>query len=78
MYELPVDRLYVTIFKGDEEDGLGEDTEAYDLWKAIIPEERTKNRPNVYEKVRNSSVFESHCILKIHTEKHKMLSHNEE
>ena len=40
VYKLPKDRLYITIFEGDEGDGLVEDTEAYDLWKNIVPEDR--------------------------------------
>lgn len=40
VYKLDVDRLYVTIFEGDERDGLAKDTEAYDLWKAFIAEDR--------------------------------------
>ncbi|MDN6280091.1 MAG: alanine--tRNA ligase [Psychroflexus sp.] len=32
--------LYVTIFEGDEKDGIAKDTEAYDLWKRHISEER--------------------------------------
>lgn len=32
--------LYVTVFEGADDDGLALDTEAYDLWKKIIPEER--------------------------------------
>ncbi|TYP77362.1 alanine--tRNA ligase [Aquimarina intermedia] len=34
------DILYVSVFEGAEEDGLGMDQEAYDLWKAIVPEDR--------------------------------------
>ena len=33
-------KLYVTVFGGDERDGLGMDTEAYDFWKAHIDESR--------------------------------------
>ncbi|MCL7987703.1 alanine--tRNA ligase [Sphingobacterium sp. lm-10] len=40
IYKLDVDRLYVTIFEGDERDGLAKDTEAYDLWKSFIAEDR--------------------------------------
>lgn len=40
IYQLPKDRLYVTVFEGDEEDGLPVDQEAYDYWKQILPEER--------------------------------------
>ena len=32
--------LYVTVFEGADDDGLSLDTEAYDLWKKIIPEDR--------------------------------------
>ena len=34
------DWLYVTVFGGDEKEGLAMDTEAYDFWKAHISEER--------------------------------------
>ncbi|MCR8669042.1 alanine--tRNA ligase [Aestuariibaculum sp. M13] len=34
------DILYVTVFEGDKEDGLGMDTEAYELWKQFVPEDR--------------------------------------
>ena len=34
------DSLYVTIFEGDEKDGVSKDTESYDIWKALINEDR--------------------------------------
>jgi alanyl-tRNA synthetase len=37
------DSLYVTIFEGDQSEGLARDTEAYDLWKNLLPEERIIN-----------------------------------
>lgn len=40
VYGIDKDILYVTVFEGDDEDGLPLDQEAYDLWKAIIPEDR--------------------------------------
>ncbi len=40
VYKIDKDNLYVTVFGGDEKDGTPEDTEAYDFWKAIIPEDR--------------------------------------
>jgi len=40
VYGLEKDRLYVSVFQGDEGDNLGLDQEAYDLWKAIVPEDR--------------------------------------
>ena len=40
VYKLPKNRLYVTIFQGDEKEGLEKDEEAYNEWKKWIPEER--------------------------------------
>nr|MBC7612083.1 alanine--tRNA ligase [Pseudopedobacter sp.] len=40
IYGLPKDRLYVTIFEGDEKEGLPKDQEAFDLWKQFVPEDR--------------------------------------
>ncbi|MDW7692068.1 alanine--tRNA ligase [Flammeovirgaceae bacterium SG7u.111] len=40
VYRLPKDRLYVTVFEGDEKDGLEPDKEAAELWKAFVEEDR--------------------------------------
>ncbi|RLD26437.1 MAG: alanine--tRNA ligase, partial [Bacteroidetes bacterium] len=40
VYGINKDILYVTVFEGDAEDNLPLDKEAYDFWKAIVPEER--------------------------------------
>lgn len=40
VYQLPKDRLYVTVFGGDKGDNLPVDEEAKDLWKQFVPEER--------------------------------------
>jgi alanyl-tRNA synthetase len=40
VYQLPKDRLYVTVFEGDEKEGLAFDQEAFDIWKACIAEDR--------------------------------------
>lgn len=37
------DRLYATIFEGDEADGVARDTEAFDYWKQYLPAERIIN-----------------------------------
>ena len=34
------DRLYVTVFEGDDKDGLTRDDEALEIWKQFIPEDR--------------------------------------
>ncbi|PHS67198.1 MAG: alanine--tRNA ligase [Flavobacterium sp.] len=43
--ELKIDKnsLYVTIFEGDTSEGLERDTEAYDYWKNLLPEDRIIN-----------------------------------
>jgi alanyl-tRNA synthetase len=40
VYGIPKDKLYVSIFEGDEKEGLPRDTEAYELWKQFVPEDR--------------------------------------
>lgn len=40
VYKIDKNSLYVSVFEGSEDDGLAMDQEAYDLWKAIVPEER--------------------------------------
>ena len=39
VYGIDKDILYVSVFEGDKSDNLPMDQEAYDLWKAIIPED---------------------------------------
>jgi len=40
VYKLDKDRLYVTIFEGDDSEGLERDNEAFDFWKAFVAEDR--------------------------------------
>ncbi|MGD1980530.1 MAG: alanine--tRNA ligase [Flavobacteriaceae bacterium] len=40
VYKINSEQLYVTIFEGAEEEKLGKDEEAYNLWKEILPEDR--------------------------------------
>jgi alanyl-tRNA synthetase len=40
VYKIDKDRLYVTVFEGSKDDGLGFDQEAYNTWKHFIPEDR--------------------------------------
>ncbi|SHJ66601.1 alanyl-tRNA synthetase [Reichenbachiella agariperforans] len=39
-FQLPKDRLYASVFGGDEGDNMPLDQDALDLWKSIIPEDR--------------------------------------
>ncbi len=40
VYKLDPNRLYVSVFGGDEKDGMAKDHEAFELWKSIVPEDR--------------------------------------
>ncbi len=40
VYKIPKDRLYVTVFEGDEEDGVPVDEESIAIWKKYIDAER--------------------------------------
>jgi alanyl-tRNA synthetase len=40
VYKIPKDQLYVSIFEGDPKEGLERDTEAFELWKQYVPEDR--------------------------------------
>ncbi|MBL7105226.1 MAG: alanine--tRNA ligase [Bacteroidales bacterium] len=39
VFKINKENLYVTVFEGDEQDGLPKDLEAYNYWKKIVPEE---------------------------------------
>ena len=43
VYKINPEDLYVTIFSGSNKDNIPLDTEAYDIWKKILPEERILN-----------------------------------
>jgi alanyl-tRNA synthetase len=40
VYKIDRDCLYVTVFEGDEKEGLPKDQEAYDYWKQYVAEDR--------------------------------------
>jgi alanyl-tRNA synthetase len=39
VYKIQKDRLYVTVFEGDEKEGLPKDEEAFNFWKRFVPED---------------------------------------
>ena len=43
VYKIDRKMLYVTIFEGDESEGLERDTEAYEFWKQFVDEDRILN-----------------------------------
>ncbi len=40
VYQLPKDRLYVSVFEGDEKEGIPRSVIAFEEWKKIVPEDR--------------------------------------
>jgi len=40
IYGIDKNRIYVTVFSGDKQDGLDYDQEAYEIWKDLIAEDR--------------------------------------
>ena len=40
IYEIPKDRLYVTVFEGDSKDNVPQDEESFNIWKKYIAEDR--------------------------------------
>jgi alanyl-tRNA synthetase len=40
VYQLPKERLYVSVFGGDKDDNLSIDHEAFDIWKSFVEEDR--------------------------------------
>lgn len=40
VYQIPADRIYVTIFEGDANESLPKDEEAYEEWKKVIAADR--------------------------------------
>ena len=40
VYKIPKDRLYVSVFKGDTDENLPFDQEAFDTWKQFVSEDR--------------------------------------
>lgn len=43
VYGIDKNTIYVTIFEGDESEGLERDTQAYEFWKELIAEDRILN-----------------------------------
>lgn len=40
VYKIPKEQLYVSVFEGDDKEGLPRDTEAYEIWKQYVDEDR--------------------------------------
>jgi len=79
VYKIPKENLYVTIFEGDEKENLERDTEAYNLWKQFISEDRIINgnkKDNFWEMGASGPCgpcSEIHVDLRSEEEKAKVL-----
>lgn len=40
IFKIPVEDIYVSIFEGDEKEGLARDNESFEFWKKWVPEDR--------------------------------------
>lgn len=40
VYQIPKDRLYVTVFEGDQKENIPFDKESFEIWKKFVPESR--------------------------------------
>ncbi|MEO6682048.1 MAG: alanine--tRNA ligase, partial [Ginsengibacter sp.] len=40
VFKIPVENIYVSIFEGDEKEGLERDNESFQFWKKWVPEDR--------------------------------------
>ena len=52
VYKLPKEHLYVTVFEGDQEDGLDWDEESYHIWKKFLSEDhilKASKKDNFWE-----------------------------
>lgn len=78
VFKLDKDRLYVSVFEGDENDGLGLDNEAFEIWKSIVPEDRIimgSKKDNFWEmgdKGPCGPCSEIHIDLRSHEERAKV------
>ncbi len=60
VYKLPKDRLYVSVFGGDEKDNMPLDTETEAIWLEFVPKEKIiygSKKDNFWENGRNWSLW---------------------
>ncbi|HAE31801.1 MAG TPA: alanine--tRNA ligase [Flavobacteriales bacterium] len=78
VFSIDKDRLYVTIFEGDEKDGTPADEEAFGLWKELIDESRiirASKKDNFWEMGEMGPCgpcSEIHCDLRSDSERNKV------
>ncbi len=78
VYKIDKSRLYVTVFEGSADDGLGFDQEAFDLWKQYIAEDRIlkgNKKDNFWEMGEMGPCgpcSEIHCDIRTDEERNKI------
>src|SRR5665811_965705 len=55
VYKIDKNKLYVTIFGGDATDNMAEDTEALEIWKKYIPEDRILRGSKIHVDIRDEA-----------------------
>jgi alanyl-tRNA synthetase len=81
VYKIDKEILYVTVFEGSKEDGTSMDSEAYELWKKLIPEDRilmgnkTDNFWEMGEQGPCGPCSEIHVDIRSKEEKDKVSGH---
>ncbi len=78
VYKIPKERLYVTVFEGDEKENIPLDKESYEIWKQYVPENRIlkgKKKDNFWEMGDTGPCgpcTEIHCDLRDDAERQKI------
>jgi alanyl-tRNA synthetase len=81
VYKIDKDILYVTVFEGSTADGTTLDSEAYDIWKNLIPEDRilTGNKDDNFWEMGEQGpcgpCSEIHVDIRSKEEKEKISGH---
>lgn len=60
VYKIDPSKLYVTIFEGAAEEQIEKDTEAFEIWKTLLPEDRIllgNKKDNFWENGRPGSLW---------------------
>ena len=78
IYKIPKDRLYVTVFEGDEKENIPFDKESYEIWKQYVSEKRIlkgNKKDNFWEMGDTGPCgpcTEIHCDIRTDEERQKV------
>lgn len=81
IYKIPKDKLYVTVFEGDEKENIAFDHESYEIWKKFLPEShilKGNKKDNFWEMGDTGPCgpcTEIHCDIRPDEERKKISGH---